>query len=89
VLPGKGLLGNQAAAVWQVKQPNAPVEGCAAMGGWGDTEAPPAKNGKGGCDVDEEQDEGFSSVFYIMLVLGIIGVIGFLFVGAGASLWAL
>jgi hypothetical protein len=39
--------------------------------------------------MNEEQDEGFSSVFYIMLVLGIIGVIGFLFVGAGASLWAL
>ena len=39
--------------------------------------------------MNEEQDEGFSSVFYIMLVLGIIGVIGFLFVSAGASLGAL
>ena len=35
--------------------------------------------------MDEEQDEGFSSVFYIMLILGIIGVIGFLFVSAGAA----
>jgi hypothetical protein len=33
----------------------------------------------------EEQDEGFSSIFYIMLILGIIGVIGFLFVAAGAA----
>ncbi len=33
----------------------------------------------------DEQDEGFSNVFYIMLVLGIIGVLGFLFVAAGAA----
>lgn len=33
----------------------------------------------------EEQDEGFSSIFYIMLVLGIIGIFGFLFVAAGAA----
>lgn len=32
-----------------------------------------------------DQDEGFSSLFYIMLILGIIGVIGFLVVAAGAA----
>ena len=34
---------------------------------------------------DGPEEEGFSSVFYIMLILGIIGVIGFLFVAAGAA----
>lgn len=33
----------------------------------------------------EEPEEGFSSVFYIMLMLGIVGVLGFLFVAAGAA----
>lgn len=33
----------------------------------------------------DEQEEGFSSVFYIMLVLGIVGVLGFLFVAAGSA----
>lgn len=36
----------------------------------------------------EEQDEGFSSLFYIMLIIGIIGVIGFLFVAAGSAIGA-
>lgn len=33
----------------------------------------------------EEPEEGFSSVFYIMLALGVVGVLGFLFVAAGAA----
>lgn len=33
----------------------------------------------------DEQNDGFSSLFYIMLILGIIGVIGFVFVAAGAA----
>lgn len=32
-----------------------------------------------------EEENGFSNLFYIMLVLGIIGVIGFLVVAAGAT----
>jgi len=32
-----------------------------------------------------EEDSGFSNLFYIMLVLGIIGIIGFLVVAAGAA----
>ncbi len=32
-----------------------------------------------------EEENGFSNLFYIMLVLGIIGVIGFLVVAAGAA----
>lgn len=32
-----------------------------------------------------EEDNGFSNLFYIMLILGIIGVIGFLVVAAGAA----
>ena len=39
--------------------------------------------------MDEQQEEGFSSVFYIMLILGIVGVLGFLFVAAGAASGAL
>lgn len=30
----------------------------------------------------EDQDEGFSSLFYIALIVGIIGVLGLLAVGA-------
>ena len=32
------------------------------------------------------EDEGYSPLFYIMLILGIVGVLGFLAVGAGAGL---
>lgn len=32
----------------------------------------------------DENDEGFGPAFYVMLVLGIIGVIGFFFVAGGA-----
>jgi len=32
------------------------------------------------------QEEGYSPLFYIMLILGIIGAVGFLVVGAGAGL---
>ncbi len=32
----------------------------------------------------EEQD-GYSSMFYLMLVVGIIGVLGFVFVAVGAG----
>lgn len=31
------------------------------------------------------QDEGYSGLFYVMLILGIIGVIGFFIVAAGAA----
>ena len=31
------------------------------------------------------QGEGHSSLFYVMLVLGIVGVLGFLVVAAGAG----
>ena len=31
------------------------------------------------------QQEGYSGLFYVMLILGIIGVIGFLVVAAGAG----
>lgn len=30
-------------------------------------------------------DEGYSSMFYIMLLIGIIGVVGFVLVAAGAG----
>lgn len=33
--------------------------------------------------MDEEQ--GYSGVFYIMLIIGIIGVLGFFIVAAGAA----
>ena len=39
--------------------------------------------------MDNDTEEGFSGVFYIMLLLGIVGVLGFLFVAAGASAGAL
>lgn len=32
----------------------------------------------------DENDEGFGPAFYVMFVLGIIGVIGFFFVAGGA-----
>lgn len=36
--------------------------------------------------MDEQGDgEGFSSLFYIMLILGIVGVVGFFAVAAGAA----
>jgi len=35
--------------------------------------------------MEEPRPNGYSSVFYVMLVLGIIGIIGFLVVAAGAS----
>lgn len=31
-------------------------------------------------------EEGYSPMFYVMLAIGIIGVLGFLIVGAGAGL---
>ena len=31
------------------------------------------------------EEEGYSGLFYVMLILGIIGVIGFLVVAAGAG----
>lgn len=30
------------------------------------------------------KDEGYSGVFYVMLIIGIIGVLGFFMVAAGA-----
>lgn len=33
----------------------------------------------------DEQDEGYSSLFYVMLILGIIGVLGFFVVALGAG----
>ena len=33
----------------------------------------------------DEQEEGYSGLFYVMLILGIIGVLGFLMVAAGAE----
>ena len=32
-----------------------------------------------------DEQEGYSSLFYIMLILGIIGIVGFLVVAAGAA----
>jgi hypothetical protein len=32
-----------------------------------------------------DEEEGFSGTFYVMLFLGIIGVIGFIFVAGGAA----
>lgn len=31
------------------------------------------------------QDEGYSPLFYVMLILGIVGVLGFFVVAAGAG----
>jgi hypothetical protein len=33
----------------------------------------------------EMQEEGYSGLFYVMLFIGIIGLLGFLAVGAGAA----
>ena len=35
--------------------------------------------------MEEQRPDGYSSVFYVMLILGIIGIIGFLIVAAGAA----
>ena len=32
-----------------------------------------------------DQEEGYSGLFYVMLILGIVGVLGFLVVAAGAG----
>ena len=32
-----------------------------------------------------EEEEGYSGLFYVMLILGIIGVLGFLMVAAAAG----
>jgi hypothetical protein len=31
------------------------------------------------------QEEGYSGIFYVMLIIGIIGVLGFFVVAAGAA----
>lgn len=31
------------------------------------------------------QEEGYSGIFYVMLIIGIIGVLGFFMVAAGAA----
>jgi hypothetical protein len=36
-------------------------------------------------DDDGDPDEGFGPAFYLMLILGIVGVIGFLMTAAGAA----
>jgi len=33
----------------------------------------------------DEQSEGYSGLFYVMLVVGIVGVLGFVLVAAGAG----
>lgn len=33
----------------------------------------------------DEQEEGYSGMFYIMLIVGIIGVLGFVLVAASAG----
>lgn len=33
----------------------------------------------------DDQGEGYSGLFYIMLIVGIIGVVGFVLVAAGAG----
>lgn len=35
--------------------------------------------------MDEQPEEGYSNLFYVMLVLGIIGVIGLFMVSIGAA----
>ena len=32
-----------------------------------------------------EEEGGYSGIFYVMLIIGIVGVLGFLMVGAGAA----
>ncbi len=33
----------------------------------------------------DEQNDGYSGLFYVMLVVGIVGVLGFVLVAAGAG----
>ena len=33
----------------------------------------------------DEQEDGYSGMFYLMLIVGIIGVVGFVLVAAGAG----
>ena len=33
----------------------------------------------------DEEENGFSDLFYLMLILGIVGVIGFVLVAAGGA----
>ena len=33
----------------------------------------------------DEQNDGYSGMFYVMLIVGIIGVLGFVLVAAGAG----
>ena len=33
----------------------------------------------------DEQKDGYSGLFYIMLIVGIVGVLGFIFVAAGGA----
>lgn len=33
----------------------------------------------------DEQEDGYSGMFYLMLVIGIIGVLGFVLVAAGGA----
>ena len=35
--------------------------------------------------MDDREQTGYSSTFYLMLILGIIGVLGFIVVAAGGS----
>jgi hypothetical protein len=32
-----------------------------------------------------EQEEGYGGLFYVMLILGVVGLLGFLMVAAGAG----
>jgi len=33
----------------------------------------------------DEQEDGYSGMFYIMLIVGIVGILGFVLVAAGAG----
>ena len=33
----------------------------------------------------DEQEDGYSGMFYVMLIVGIVGVLGFVLVAAGAG----
>jgi hypothetical protein len=33
----------------------------------------------------DEQEDGYSGMFYVMLIVGIVGVLGFVLVAAGAD----
>lgn len=39
--------------------------------------------------MENDPEEGFSSLFYLMLLLGIVGLVGFLFIAGGAASGAL